>query len=333
MKLLKSVLIGLFVAILLAAQLPFPGGASGGGGGGSPAVPHSIGNVSGAGVAFPAATSTTSDSYSLTLTGTVSSSTITGLSAGEIVIIHACENSTGGFGLTLPAGFTISVDMTKAGANVCVNQTFRWDGAAANFLASTVESGPPLGGNCISTTGQGYFMPWGPPAGGSATAGNARAANVVVGWEFYVPCQMAISKIDFQIVTADNAKHIAFAIYNATTGAILTNGQSATGKSNGSNFQNLSVAFPGPVTLPVGTYNLLASSDSASILKLAILTGSSVWANTLNSLETGSSSRMFSCANASSGTTTITLPSTCGTRTVLGASGDSDDPPAVFLLP
>jgi hypothetical protein len=303
--------------------------AAGGGGGSS--VTHSMGNVSGT-ITFPAATSTTSDYYSLTLTGTGTSSTISGLSPGETVTIHACENGTGSFALALPTGFPASVDMTKAGANVCVNQVFVWDGAVAHYIGGTVESGPPIGGNCIQTAGQGYFAPWG--LSPNANAATAYAANSLTMWEFYVPCQITINKLDTLIQTGDNAKHIAFAIYNAAAGVIVANGTCATMTSNGAANQAVTCAFPAAVTLPVGTYMMAYTTDSAATLKMYVsIFSGTVFGLTLNVLETTTNSRNFSCSNSAAWSGSApNFPASCGTRTVLGTT-EPAEPPWVLGLP
>jgi hypothetical protein len=201
-----------------------------------------------------------------------------------------------------------------------------WSGGTCDQLGYVSGAG-----SCIGTTGQGYFMPWSAPQGNSV--GSAFTANQVAMWEFVVPCQMTINKLDFMIGTADSGKHITFAIYNATNSAIVSNGQCATASSNGSNFQPQTCSFPGAVSLTPGTYFLGYSTDSVATLKLNVIPGGSIWGPTLNALETSTVARMMTCSNASSGTTTITMPAGgCGTRTT-STAGDSIDPPAIYFLP
>lgn len=196
------------------------------------------------------------------------------------------------------------------------------------------------GGACISTAGQGYLAPWGINMGTILTASTAYTANTVVGWEFYVSCQITLNKLDTLVQIGDNTKHFTFAFRcnqtagcNGTAnGAIMPNGQAATATSNGSTNQALSLALPGALVLTPGPYILEFSTDSAATLKLYTIPTGTLLGLTLNALETGAASRNFTCQNGSPATTPIIMPASCGTRTVLGPT-DASNPMWVVGLP
>ncbi len=79
--------------------------------------------------------------WALTLTGNVTSSTLSGAAAADIFVFSLCQDATGGRTFVPPTGFsTMATPSTTASA--CTRQTFYWDGANAIPMTSGVSTDP-----------------------------------------------------------------------------------------------------------------------------------------------------------------------------------------------
>lgn len=101
---------------------------SGGGGGGT------IGQAVVAYVAAPAfPASATVGSFKITLTGNVTSSTLTGATAGQLIVFEIIQDATGGRTFVWPTNVKNAMSITgqAAGANEVSTQMFYYDGTNA----------------------------------------------------------------------------------------------------------------------------------------------------------------------------------------------------------
>jgi hypothetical protein len=167
----------------------------------------------------------------------------------------------------------------------------------------------------FSTSGTGHFYPF--DSFWSVTGGTPLLNTTVpTYWEFSVPATFTMTEIRGHQTAAGN--HYAFAIYDSTCTRIVT------GSTVTSSAYTPFVSTVSSTTLTPGVYFLaMASGDDASV---GIYIQNSTLAPLV--LNAASTKRIFTGSNTISGTTTITFPSTCGTR-----SARSIDEPAVAFLP
>lgn len=76
----------------------------------------------------------------ITLTGNVTSSTTSGLTASDVVTFEICQDGTGSHTFSWPTGFT-KAGIIDGTANTCSHQMFVWDGSAAQPLGAMYVSG------------------------------------------------------------------------------------------------------------------------------------------------------------------------------------------------
>jgi hypothetical protein len=69
--------------------------------------------------------------FNLTLTGNVTSSTLSGAAANSILIFDICQNATGGWTFAWPTGFSAAGAVSTT-ASSCSSQIFVWTGSTAN---------------------------------------------------------------------------------------------------------------------------------------------------------------------------------------------------------
>jgi hypothetical protein len=81
--------------------------------------------------------------FTITLTGNVTSSTLGGAVADDILIFNICQDATGGRGFTWPTGFASAASISYT-AGVCTRQQFVWDGATANPSAPATSTDVPF---------------------------------------------------------------------------------------------------------------------------------------------------------------------------------------------
>lgn len=109
-----------------------------------------------------------SHSFKITLTANVTSSTITGMEAGQELTFEVCQDGVGGRTFAWPA-LTVGPIAVLAGANVCTVETFHYDGTSA-YIWTTTTSGGGGSGTVNSGTG-GHYAYYG--ANGTTLSSNA----------------------------------------------------------------------------------------------------------------------------------------------------------------
>lgn len=144
------------------------------------------------------ALSTTADSWTMTLTGNVTSSTLASATIGEILSFNICQDGTGSRTFVFPAN-VLNAGMIDATASACSHQTFVFDGTNAQALGVMTVTG--VSGSSItfpgSTSGSTVLSPQAIAAGtvglpkqtGSlptayfcgATSGDSACANAATG--------------------------------------------------------------------------------------------------------------------------------------------------------
>jgi hypothetical protein len=198
-------------------------------------------------------------------------------------------------------------------------------GAAGSGTTYTAGNGINIASNVISqstafATGSGYWAPFNLSYANGTIQLDA-TANKVYAFEMTPHINLSVGKVlGFQI-TDSAGKHFAFGICDAACTTMVATSATVTSATNATFSPTLTA------TLVAGaTYNLLITSDqvAAQITMLSVSGGTSLYL-VLNA--DASNPRAFSCANLSTGTTTLVFPSTCGARTALS----SKDPPMILL--
>lgn len=88
--------------------------------------------------------SNTVNSWAIVLSANVSSSTLSGAVAGNILNFKICQNATGGYSFAWPSGFGNAANIAPT-ASACTKQSFLWDGTTAVPLApAMVDAGPTI---------------------------------------------------------------------------------------------------------------------------------------------------------------------------------------------
>jgi len=89
------------------------------------------------------ARSTNIQEFTLTLSGNVTSSTLTGAVGNDILIFQVCQDTSGGRTFVWPSGFGLAATISPT-ANSCTRQQFVWDGANANPSAPATSTDSPF---------------------------------------------------------------------------------------------------------------------------------------------------------------------------------------------
>lgn len=108
-----------------------------------------------------AVTSNTLQTFAITLTGAVSSSTISGASAGGYVAFKITQDATGSRAFVWPTGFSSAIAVYPA-ASTSTTELFFYDGTNYNLVAPAQVSGTSLSGFWYGPTGS---APGTPPTG------------------------------------------------------------------------------------------------------------------------------------------------------------------------
>ncbi len=144
------------------------------------------------------ALSTTADSWTITLTGNVTSSTLAAATTGEILTFNICQDGSGGHTFVFP-GNVLNAGTIDGTASACSHQTFVFDGSNAQVLGIMTVTG--IAGSSVtfpgSTSGSTVLAPQAIAAGSvtlpkqtgslptayfcGATSGNAACANTDTG--------------------------------------------------------------------------------------------------------------------------------------------------------
>jgi hypothetical protein len=109
------------------------------------------------------AASNTGNSWAITLTGNVTSSTLVSSAPGQLLIFKVCQDATGSRTFAWPTGFTAAATISPV-ASACTKQSFYWDGSNANPTGpATAESGPAVSPESAAPSGtppSGFEFGW-----------------------------------------------------------------------------------------------------------------------------------------------------------------------------
>lgn len=163
------------------------------------------------------------------------------------------------------------------------------------------------GGTCTWASGYGEYSPWFGYQGTSSTAGT----NTVYVWEF--PSLLGTCQIGhISLSEGTTGQHYVIGIMDMTTENFVCQSATKTAAS-----ATVNVAMGTPCSLTAGNpYGVFITSDGP--LSWFTATNVGIYVN----VNSGATPRFFTCANPSTGTTTISLPGGgCGSRS--GASLDT----------
>jgi hypothetical protein len=109
------------------------------------------------------AASNTGNSWAITLTGNVTSSTLVSSAPGQLLNFKICQDATGGRTFAWPTGFSTAATISPV-ASACTKQSFFWDGTNANPTSNAIgDSGPsviPLMSAPGSAPPSGFIYTW-----------------------------------------------------------------------------------------------------------------------------------------------------------------------------
>lgn len=134
--------------------------------------------------------------WSITLTGNVTSSSLSGASAGDILVFNIIQDATGGRTFAWPTGFGEACTIASA-ASIGTKQTFYWDGSAAHALTPCVTTAAAPGAGILrgDTTSASEL------SGDATTSGSNAVTNVKVNGIAYSATAAAHS---VEVVTTAN---------------------------------------------------------------------------------------------------------------------------------
>lgn len=128
---------------------------------------------------------TGSVTFAITLTGNVTSSTLSGITAGAILSFIICQDATGGRTFTWPAAVSAAGTIT-ATANVCSMQSFRYNGTTVYAIGPMTDNGTNGGLSTAEgtgadlTAGAGIDLLWGDSTGHRFAMNNNNAGKLYV---------------------------------------------------------------------------------------------------------------------------------------------------------
>lgn len=148
-------------------------------------------------------------SFKITLTANVTSSTITGMEAGQELTFEVCQDGVGSRTFAWPA-LTVGPIAVLSGANVCTVETFHYDGTSAYIWTTTTSGGG--GSGTINAGIGGHFPYYG--ANGTTLSNNANLDDGI---------------LNALALTYSGANGIFAAQFNSTTaGALVMGGAEGT---------------------------------------------------------------------------------------------------------
>jgi hypothetical protein len=211
------------------------------------------------------------------------------------------------------------------GAGQAIGRVMSSNGAAGNY--GVLLFGPGGGGNgsgggggsAGGTLTAGYFGPFGVDFGSAASTGGF-AANTIACWEAPWLVGQTPHNIVFEQYGGIPNTHIAWAIYDLNGNLLF---QSSTYAGNANSYGVASVSWTSPVTLNAGTQYALCYTDdstSAQIIGQPINFFSLMMTNYLG---TGTITPKFAytASSRSTGTASLTFPSTLGITTTMTSPG------------
>jgi hypothetical protein len=213
-------------------------------------------------------------------------------------------------GGTQVRSFMTAAPKFTAGANITLTQT------ADELTIAAASSG---GGTMFSTAGTGSWWPLGAP-GYATNSAPIAAPNNVYYFEVVAPGAMTWRNIVGEEGTGDSGKHYAWAVYDSSCNLVQ---QTSTRTSTA--FTAYELALAASISATTGVYYIAYTSDSSTLQQTSGFS-SGMMGRALNA---DSTRRVFKGSNASTGTSTLTFPSACGTR----SAPSSTDQFYVALLP
>ncbi len=309
---------------------------------------------------------TMDSSQNLACSGTVTGGAVTvaGATAGEMSIYELAANGTNYFSWLAADDITTTQKLKPPIAANTANQTMKFGAPSSNISAATwglplwanttnangyvdwtlgsAPSSPASGdirlypktgstlcakdnggtetcfGSGASTISTPFFLPFGAMAVGGATlTATVGSANRVYHIAANAPAALSVSNVNLGI---SNFGNLAVAFYDSSCtliGQTATSATSATGVTVAVN--------SAPITIPAGKFYVSWTGDA---------TGSAIYGTSAgyapDMWNAGATPEYFYGSNASTGTTTLTFPGTCGTRTAV-ANGANPQPPGIIL--
>jgi hypothetical protein len=317
--------------------------------------------------AFGGGRCTMDSSQNLTCTGTVAAPVVsaTGTTAGELSVYEIVANGTEYFSWLAADAITTTQRLKPPIAANAANETMKFGAPSSNISAATwglplwmnttnangyfdwtlgsapgtnpasgdIRLYPKTGstlcakdsggtetcfGSGASTISTPYFLPFGPMAVGGATiTATVGSANRVYHIAANAPAALSVSNVNLGI---SNFGNVAVAFYDSSCTLI---GQTATSTTSAT---GVTIAVnSAPITIPAGKFYVSWTGDA---------TGSAIYGTSAGYVpdmwNAGATPEYFYGSNASTGTTTLTFPGTCGTRTAV-ANGANPQPPGIIL--
>jgi hypothetical protein len=178
------------------------------------------------------------------------------------------------------------------------------------------------GGSPIMTTANiGQYIPWTGYSDGSSATFKVTGANQTIFFAHLLPAQMKVGGIVARQFTDDPAKHFAWALYDSTCTLIAstTTSTSASG--------SFTYPFAAQQTVGPGPIYIAYTSDSTTITFFHWFNATQM-NDYLNDGRSAGNYVVFT-GTASTGTSTLVFPGTCGTRTKVNGK----DVPIIALVP
>lgn len=221
------------------------------------------------GATLRCASSTGSDTYTCTMTPT-----LTAYTDGMVIEFEATVTAnTGAASLNVDTLGAINIKLCDgstdpANGDIAIGKqvALRYDGTVFRLPCNpaTVSAGES---SCMATAGQGFFWPWGTPYNDPA-AQNVNTASMY--YQFTVPCTMTVGRVGIYIHTASGTCGGTCGLTIGLLNSSLTRLTKVTMSSGGTpdiNTSDLrtSAAFDAAQTLTPGTYYLHVYSDSTAL--------------------------------------------------------------------
>lgn len=182
--------------------------------------------------ATPAFLGTSSAAYGITLTGNVTSSTVSGSPVnGVLMKLHICQGAGGPWTFAFPASFLNTTAIQSTG---CTDETYSYDGVA-NWSQLTQPPGSGGGGSCSSSGSQGTLLATGGSPGACQTTNVSETNSTLVVNEDFQPAG-ANPYVDMRKYARQISK-VSTAVLG-TVNATCTSGQPTITLSAASDFQN-----------------------------------------------------------------------------------------------
>jgi hypothetical protein len=183
------------------------------------------------------------NTFTLTLTGNVTSSTLSNVTTGQVISFELCQDATGGRTFAWPTGFS-NASVVNPTASACTNQSFRWDGSNAQPKGMAVVTG---------VSGNGFVLP-----GSTSGSVNLKAAAAAGSGDVTLPPGPAT------LVAKTDIKHAISFQFGSPGGTALTSGANST--------EYVTVPF----ACTIAGVDILADAGTATFKFWKIATGTAI---------------------------------------------------------